>query len=842
MAALERKYLEVRDEANASVFLGCYETNGKGQTVFIVGGFAAFPNAWENMLSLLPQNYHYVAIDLKGFGNSSRDVCERLSPRSQAVLIGQVIRKLNLSDLVMVGYSLGGAAGLLALEDPAVNSRIKRLILINSIGIHDEQPFFTTRISSLSEDNPLLKFDSPEVTAYLFLRYLYSSEDRISRQALSVYSEYFRLPGARECLVAAVQQKQIDDREKFRRLLWSVEVPTLIIHGANDRVTRRSDADFFHGNIPDSRLEILADCGHLPQEECPEATARLITDFMKEEVITPELRKTTAPRPVYSRLNMRRLVDRWGPGTMLIFFFVKVLQLLKKMGMRAKENGWRKATGIFLRNEYSKFVLGTFRLRYYENAPPRSENAARQQLIAKLAGFLRHSSSVHWSVEPGFFQLGRRKLHFTDIVEAFWDDKGRLVKLEAHLDHSRNYFSILDESHIRKALEKLVKVYNKNLNIHVLKRPTVVSRKMRRWAVRGAKGVGFTGRLELRGLVDRLLTATFIHCETLSDEKELFLRRRLATPNIRIYRHPGWGLLNIICRFTPDYTEVDLWLQYHHVPVDGMPMQELLKQLKNDWGSCGPIYYPAPGSRDARPEMFYYGNNLFRARVYVGFESILAIRKRMNELYFNRMGGQATIAGMLIWGLAQHPAFADSKVVFPVDLFEDPARVNERELSLVFIRPGQYRDAQDPVSGFIEFQKEFNWRVWRTRAGRSESYELLELYSMIHPLFYYIARYIFPKATGEILGTVGLTVIRDAEMFISPLSDLQENGFMSIGNLAMPTVDGGTAGVVSICGDRKQLKRYIEAITMMAENYHNFLGIPKPALPDNSSKQKEGRE
>lgn len=838
MATIERKYLEIKDEANVSVFVACYETGGKGQTVFIAGGFAAFPGTWEKALPFLPENCRYVGIDLKGFGNSSKETYERLSPHNQAFLIEQVIQKLDIADFVMVGYSLGCIPCLLAMDSPAIRSRVKRLILINGIGIHDDQPFFATRISSLSEDNPLLKFDSPEVTAYLFLRYLYSGEERIDRQTLTTYSDYFKMPGARESLVASVQQKQLDDVEKFRHMLWSIEVPTLILHGAKDRVTKPGDAEFLDRNIPDSRLESIENCGHLPLEELPETTVRLISGFIREEEVAPrEHQDAPVPRSVYSRLNMRRLVDRWSPGTMLIFFFVKILQLLKKMGMRAEENGWRKATGIFLRNEYSKFVLGTFRLRYYENTVPPNEHAARQQVIARLADFLRRNSSVHWSVEPGFFQLGRRKLHFTDIVEAFWDGKGRLVRLEAHLDQSRNYFSILNETHVRKALDKLVKVYNRNLNTNVLKRPTVVSRKMRRWAVRGEKGVGFTGRLELRGLVDRLLTATFIHCETLSDEKELFLRRRLATPNIKIYRHPGWGLLNIICRFTPDYSEVDLWLQYHHVPVDGMPMQELLKQLKNEWGSCGPIHYPALGSSDARPEMFYYGNQLFRARVYVGFELILAIRKRMNELYFSRMGGPATIAGMLIWGLAQHPAFADSKVVFPVDLMEDSTRINERELSLVFIRPGQYRNPEDPISGFVEFQKEFNWRVWRTRAGRSESYELLELYSMIHPLFYYIARYIFPKATGEILGTVGLTVIRGAEMFISPLSDLQKNGFMSIGNLAMPTVDGGTSGVVSICGDRLQLRRYIEAITMMAENYHSFLGMPKPVLPDKKPEQ-----
>ncbi len=827
---LDRKYIEIKDENNISAFIAYYDSGGDGQPVFFTGGFAAFSSSWEQVLKLLPaDSYRYIGMDMKGFGNSAKDNNERLSPNNQAFVIEQVLQKLDLNGIIALGHSIGGAALLIAMWNENIRARVNRLILVNSISSEtQEQHLFNTHFSMLSENNPLIKFSNPDVTAYLFMDYLYAHSDKINSQLLSAYGDFFRQDGSRECTIAVVQQRQIYNADKFRSELKKLQIPTLIIQSSHDRITGNCDAEFFHEQIAGSRLKTIIECGHLPQEECPELLAGFISDFFQAELpIRQASGGKETPPPAYSRLNMRRLIDRWSPGTMLLYFFVKILQLLKKMGMRAEENGWRKATGIFLRNEYSKFVLGSFRLHYYTtpHAPP-NFSAAREQLINRLAAFLRNSSGVHWSVEPGMFQLGRRKLYFTDIVEAFWEKDGRLARLEAHLDNTRSNFSVLNASHVEKALLKLVEVYNRNLNVKTLKRPTVISRRMRRWAVRGEKGVGFTGRLELRGLVDRLLTATFIHCEVLSDNKERFLRRRLATPDIKTYRHPGWGLLNVICRFTPDFTEADLWMQYHHVPVDGVPMQELLRQLKNEWGTPGPLYYPALGSRDARPEMFYYGNRLFRARIYVNFEAILAIRKYMNERYSNQMGGPATMAGMIIWGLAQHKAFTDSKVVFPVDLIEEPGKINERELSLVFIRPDQYQNEEDPISSFISFQKEFNWRIWRTRLGRSESYELLELYSMIHPLFYYIARYIFPKATGEILGTVGLTVIRDAEMFISPLSDLQENGFMSIGNLAVPTENGGTAGIVSICGDRRQLKLYIEAIQLMAVNYPQFLGLP----------------
>lgn len=823
----ERKNFDFKDSTGQTFSLAFYDSGGSGQPVFFIGGFTSFPGEWKKLIDLMPQKYRFLSVDLKGFGNSSKDNPRDLSPLNQASFVAQIIQKMDMSNIIMVGHSLGGTAALLAMNIGDINVRINRLIIINSISAYEAQPNFTRKISALSDDNPLLRFDNEHVSAYLLLQQMYYRNELISRKILDEYAEMFRPPGAKECVIAAAQQLQIMKQDDFCNGIRSISVPTLIIWGSEDRLSGKNNAEYLQHNIPGAQLQVIQNCGHVPHFEKPEIFAGILNTFTQEE--NPPVLKSepvgNTQRNVSgnNRLSMSRLIDRWSPSAMLIFVFVKVLQLLKKMGLRAEENGWRKATGIFMRNEYSKFTLASFRLRYYDGEHPRDFENARRQLIEKLADFLRNNSSLHWSVEPGLFSLKRRKAYFSDIVEASWEKDGKLSHLEAYLDVTRKSFSVLNDSHVRKALDKMVTLYNRNLNTNLLKRPTLLSRRMRRWAIRGERGIGFAGRLEMRMLVDRLLTATFIHCETLSPEPELFLRRRLATPDLKTYRHPGWGLLNIICRFTPDFAEADLWVQYHHVPVDGMPMQELLRKLKDDWGCSGRILYPAHGSREARPEMFYYGNRLFRARIYVNFEPMLAIRKYMNEHYHNQMGGQATIAGMLIWGLAQHPAFSKSKVVFPVELSTDTA--NERELSLVFIRPGQYIDAANPLQGFINFQKEFNWRTWRTRMGRSESYELLELYSMIHPLFYYIARYIFPKTTGEILGTVGVTIIRNAEMFISPLSDLQENGFMSIGNLAMPTVNGGTSGVVSICGDRKQIKRYIEAINLLAENYHKFLAI-----------------
>ena len=213
-----------------------------------------------------------------------------------------------------------------------------------------------------------------------------------------------------------------------------------------------------------------------------------------------------------------------------------------------------------------------------------------------------------------------------------------------------------------------------------------------------------------------------------------------------------------------------------------MPMQELLASLKERWGCLGVLPYPALNSPAARPEILYAGNRLFRNRFFIDFEPMLELRRELNAKYVTLMEGPATVAGMLIWGLAQHRFFRNCKMLFPVDAEPKSGNPAERELSLVFIRAGEYFDLKNPLNGFLNFQREFNQRLWRTRKGESESYELLELYSMIHPVFYQIGLRLMPDSMSEFVGSMGLSILRNADIFISPLSDLQVNGFMLILN------------------------------------------------------------
>lgn len=472
---IERRWLEQADENGVITRIAYFDNEAAGQPVLLIHGFAEFSCTWEPVLEYLPPDFRYIRLDVKGFGYSSKNDPDRLSLFDFTRSTADFIRSLDLKDLVLIGHSMGGAISSLILNYSDVRSRVDKLVLIDSAGMFEQVPAFIETLAAMSHDNPLLRFANEDLMAYLIMQQAYASEMKISQELVGAYAEAMRLPGSRECVIAAARQFLIPNVPAFQQDLRKLRLPTLIIWGAQDRIIPMEDGEKFHDCIAGSRLEVLPECGHSPQEECPEETGRLIADFLLDAPPAPapetstELLPAKAAAPVVEsrslrersmdqlrqlrdvyKLRMTRLVDRWSFGTIFLLGFIKVLQLLKKLGMRAEENGWRKATGIFLRSEYSKFVLSCFRLNYYHGSRPDNPVSARLELIHHLGEYIRNHSQLHWSASPGWFRLGRRKVWFTDVAEAFYDRTGELLWIEMHFDPGRENFQLLTRRRSRR--------------------------------------------------------------------------------------------------------------------------------------------------------------------------------------------------------------------------------------------------------------------------------------------------------------------------------------------------------------------------------------------------------
>ena len=567
-----------------------YTDCGSGKPIVFVHGFASFSYTWSKLIESLPANYRFVTLDLKGFGYSEKICDDNLSPFDQSVILKEFIKKIGLSNIILVGHSMGGEISLLSLFDESFKKKVSALILIDSAGLFEKMPGFVEEIASYSPNNPMLKIiDSRSLALYVLLQIFYD-KDKITEETLLEYGKLLRFKNYRNCLIAAAKHIGIANERFFRQKLQQLNIPSLVIWGEEDEVIDVSDAYLFKEDLK-AELVVFPECGHSPQEEMPKETTEVFIRFLNSLEKQCGASSTNNTQPIKEitpnrdtplihhhhneqKLKMRTLIDRWSLGSIFLILIIKMLQGLKKLGFKAEENGWRRVTGTFLRNEQSKFMLASFRLDYTKGvAKPENIDEAKSIIIEKLSTFLRKTPATHWSLSWSLFKTKRIQLFFTDIVEAEFEGNGRLKKLTPHFDMTRPSFSMLTDAIIQEALNNLIVFFNynqsKKTSDHL--KAWFVLKKLLHWSAKTTE-ISHSGKQQLQNLVRRVLNASLIHFDTLkSSGNDILSMERLRIPNTRLCKHPGFGLLNIKCRFIGDLSECDMWVQYHHVPVDGLP-------------------------------------------------------------------------------------------------------------------------------------------------------------------------------------------------------------------------------------------------------------------------------
>ena len=77
------------------------------------------------------------------------------------------------------------------------------------------------------------------------------------------------------------QNNAVMARDDLRPVLPTIAVPTMIIYGANDLMTPVAYGEQLRDSIAGSTFHVIADCGHLPPIERPDAVAALLRDWTK---------------------------------------------------------------------------------------------------------------------------------------------------------------------------------------------------------------------------------------------------------------------------------------------------------------------------------------------------------------------------------------------------------------------------------------------------------------------------------------------------------------------------------------------------------------------------------
>jgi pimeloyl-ACP methyl ester carboxylesterase len=178
---------------------------------------------------------------------------------------------------VLVGSSYGGAiAATIALDHPTL---VDKLVLVGAITNNKPTRYLLMRLFSSPIIGDIL---SPLVVGSrrllrLRMKRVYDrhswvlDERRVDARHLPL-----RTRGAHRAIIRTVRRW---DAERVSREAYLLTPPTLIIWGDTDREVPLEDGERLHQEIPHSRLVVFRECGHLPQEEYPQAFTKLVVEF-----------------------------------------------------------------------------------------------------------------------------------------------------------------------------------------------------------------------------------------------------------------------------------------------------------------------------------------------------------------------------------------------------------------------------------------------------------------------------------------------------------------------------------------------------------------------------------
>jgi pimeloyl-ACP methyl ester carboxylesterase len=246
--------------------------------MILIHGFAASNLVWSKVfLELAGAGFRVIAPDLPGYGYSGKPRHLDYTIASQSKMVLSFVRRLGIDRAILVGSSYGAAiAATIALDDPTL---VEKLVLVGAVTNNKPTRYLLMRLFSSPIIGDIL---SPLVVGSrrllrLRMRRVYDrhswvlDERRVEARHLPLATR-----GAHRAIIRTVRRW---DAERVSRDAHLITQPTLLLWGDTDREVPLRDGEHLHQEIPNSRLVVFRESGHLPQEEYPQTFTKVVSEF-----------------------------------------------------------------------------------------------------------------------------------------------------------------------------------------------------------------------------------------------------------------------------------------------------------------------------------------------------------------------------------------------------------------------------------------------------------------------------------------------------------------------------------------------------------------------------------
>jgi len=247
---------------------------GEGRPIVLIPGWPLSDEMYEYQYNdLINNNFRVIGITLRGFGKSDKPY-GKYDYDLHAADIRKILNQLKIKDVVLGGFSMGGAIAIrvAATDEDAIISKLALFGAAAPIWTkRDDFPYNLPK--SAVDDLIALNYkDRPQLLAN-FGKIFSATETALNEgianwlNGINISSSSYAMA---QCLIA------LRDTD-LRNDLVKIKIPTLIMHGIKDKICSFDLAEQMKAGIADSQIITFEKSGHsLFLEETPKFNAELI--------------------------------------------------------------------------------------------------------------------------------------------------------------------------------------------------------------------------------------------------------------------------------------------------------------------------------------------------------------------------------------------------------------------------------------------------------------------------------------------------------------------------------------------------------------------------------------
>lgn len=252
-----------------------YEIHGKGEPLLLIMGLSLDSKSWYRTLPALSEHYQVIIFDNRGVGNSSKPqtpyTIELMAEDAKAVLDATGVESAHV-----YGISMGGMiAQRLALKYP---EKVRSLVLgcTTSGGENHVQPGADVSMLMLSRASSTA---TPEEMAWATAPILYSESFLENNRDLVAEDIARRIENPVLPYAYMLQLQACLAHDTYNQL-EQIKVPTLVIHGDEDKLVPYQNGVTLSEKILNAEFLTVPGAGHIYVTEANDLVNKKVLDFL----------------------------------------------------------------------------------------------------------------------------------------------------------------------------------------------------------------------------------------------------------------------------------------------------------------------------------------------------------------------------------------------------------------------------------------------------------------------------------------------------------------------------------------------------------------------------------